>query len=272
MKRVWGMVAGGCLVSGLAVHLSACVHDNSTLYIQNVLAAQYQMSAGGQGCGYAADPTLPFIPSGILDVSLKLQYDAVFMVGNQMVPQSNPNQLRTETANVTIQGAVVRITDSAGNQLSTFTRLTSATLNAATGNMPGWAPVATTIIDQSTLENDAAIKNLGTAGGYVRLVTYTRFFGHALGGQSIESDEFEFPVDVCSGCLIGFLNSPSTLGADGGVAAGLLSPNCLPPVTTSGTSSMAPPVPCTPGQDLPVSCTECTGNAACLGAYPNGSP
>jgi hypothetical protein len=113
-----------------------------------------------------------------------------------MVPEVNSQQLQTETSTVTIQGAVVRITDSGGNQLSTFTRLAAATIYPSTGGVPSFAPISVTTIDSNTLASDPDIANLpppssGTTGD-VLLVTYVRFFGQTLGGRNVESGEFEF--------------------------------------------------------------------------------
>ncbi len=62
----------------------------------------------------------------------------------------NSQQLQTETSTVNIQGAVVRITDSAGNGLAKFTRLAAATIYPATGGVPSFAPIQVTTIDETT--------------------------------------------------------------------------------------------------------------------------
>ncbi|HZU82507.1 MAG TPA: hypothetical protein VE987_06310 [Polyangiaceae bacterium] len=267
MKRVWGHVlAGASLLCGGAMVFSACVHDNSSIFIRNVLAQKLQQGTGGQGCDYSTDPTQLYTSSGTLDIALRTEYDAPFLVGNQLVQQANSNQLRTETAFVTIQGAVVRITDADGNEIRSFTRLTSSTISPATGSVPSFEPIFVTIVDPTTLKASADVQAhivpaaLGQSG-LVRLVTYTRFFGYTLGGQNVESDEFEFPVDICNGCLINFSN-----------AQGLSTPNCVPNLA-NGASSTTPQVPCIVGEDLAADCAGCvSGFPACNGAYPNGAP
>ena len=56
MKRVWGhLLAGVSLVVGGGAVIAACKHDDSTLFVQGVLAAQ-PVSAGAQ-CIFTSDPT-----------------------------------------------------------------------------------------------------------------------------------------------------------------------------------------------------------------------
>ena len=187
-----------------------------------------------------------------------LEYDAVFLLANQLVAQSNPNQVQTETANINVQGAIVRVTDAAGNQLDNYTSLTSGTVYAAVGGTPGYAVVSATAIS-----NKALTAAGGTSGGNSKtLVSYLKFFGHTLGGDYIESNEFEFPVDVCTGCLVSFSASdisPCYSNLNCECAANPLAPGCG---TGTGTMS-ATTLPCVFGQDTVMDCSQCLGAAAC---------
>jgi hypothetical protein len=175
---------------------------------------------------------------------------------------------------VNIQGVIVRITDAAGGQLTTFTRLTSATLNPAVGGAVVYTPVSATIVDPPLLDpNTSPDPDIRTvvnfpvgASGYARVVTYTRFFGHTLGGQYVESNEFEFPVDICNGCLINFLNTPVDIGGQP-----LGQPNCVVPLGATGAAVNTPQIPCFLGQDLAVDCTGCQQLKACQGAVTSSS-
>ena len=257
MKRVWGHVVVGVTLIGCGVVLvPACKHDDSTLFVQNVLAAP--LVTAGEACVFSSDPTQAAIPSGTLDVGLRGEYDATFLIGNQSVAQANSQQLRTETNIITIQGAIVRITDASGNELNTYTRATSATVYPSTGNVPGYAPATVTILDSSTLSGDTALQSNVAQQGTSRLVTYTKFFGQTTGGDYEESDEFEFPVDVCSGCLVGFSAADENpLEPE---------PNCA--LAAANATAVSLPVPCVIGQDSVVDCSACQGYAVCRGAAP----
>lgn len=245
MKRAWGpLLASLTLVAGGGGAFTACVHDDSTIFVHDALAPKFAQM--GSVCIWTPDPMQAFIPSGVLDVALKQTYEGGFLVGNQMIPQVNSNQLQTETSFVTIQGAVVRVTDKSGNVLGKpFTRLTAATIPPSSGGVPGFAPIFVTIVDQLALQGSSDVQALmGGQGGSVRLVTYVRFFGKTTGGQSVESNEFEFPIDVCNGCLVSNYQPP----------------NCV--ISATSMQSAQTQVPCIIGQDLPVDCSVVCGDLA----------
>ncbi len=268
MKRVLGHVLAGLSVLTLgSVAFSACVHNDSSIFVQDVLAPQ-QVS-NNHPCVFTATPTQTVISSGTLDVDFRSHYDPTYLVGNQLVGEANSQQLVTETSTVTLQGGIVRITDAHGNQLTWFTRLAAATIYPATGGVPSYAPVSITTIDTATIAglktSQAQILN---NRGLIRLVTYVRFFGNTLGGRYVESDEFEFPVDVCKGCLITF--SPADINP------GLPIPNCAGN-PSAGSTTAQQTLPCQVGQDLPIDCLQCEGLAEnpvdCYGNYrPTGAP
>jgi len=244
MKRVWGHVLAGLSIAagviGTGAIVAACVHDDSTIFVQGVLAPQFVTA--GMTCTYTSDPTQDHITSGVLDTGILDEYTAEFLVGNQIVPQGNPNQPNTETSFVSIQGAVVRILDSAGNQLTSFTQPAAITIPPSSGTTPGYAPIGVTILDPAT------VQSLGVVSGSTkRLIPYTRFFGKTLGGDSVESDEFGFPVDVCYGCLITFSSTD--------VNPLFKFPNCA---GNSSSANSSTSVPCAIGQDFPVDCSNCS--------------
>jgi hypothetical protein len=268
MKRVWGQVLACVSLLGVgSAAVFACVHNDSSIFIQNVLAPQ-QVSSGAS-CVYTNATTQPYLPSGALDLGFKYDYDAVYLVGNQLVSEANSSQLMTETSTVTIQGAIIRLTDSAGNAIGTktFTRLTSGTIYPANGGVPSYTPIGvTSLIDSnSALAVQSANATLLAGGGFVRVVTYLKFFGNTLGGRYVESDEFEFPVDVCQStpthpCLVAF--TPQDINPC------FQSPNCLGN-PGAGTSSSQNTLPCDPGQDLRIDCIQCQSNPVCRGYYAN---
>jgi hypothetical protein len=263
MKRVCGHVLAGltALTAGGSM-TTACVHDNSTIFVFDVLAPQEV--SNGQSCTFTSDTTQPYISSGTADIDFVDTYTPIYLVGNQMVPQGNPQTPQSETSYVTIQGAIVRITDSSGTQLKTFTRLTSGTIPPLNGNIPSFTPISVLTLDHDTLTSQS-IKNVvapppPTPRGTVRLVTYVRFFGQTTGGDSVESGEFEFPVDVCQGCLISF----AAVDIDPRFPA----PNCrlADALSSAGTTVtvQAQPVPCPHiGQDIPIDCSQCQAVPDC---------
>ena len=250
MKRVWGHVFTGLtLVAGvttLGSAVGACVHDDSTIFVSQMLAPQ--LVSAGSVCIYTADPTQPHITSGVLDAALKVTYEGEFLLANQVVPRGDPTQPQTETSFVFIDSAVVTIDDSLGNQLTSYTIPVSVTIPPSSGTTPGYSGASLKIIDAATVEK------LGvTAGAVVPVVTFTRFFGKTAGGDSVESNNFEFPVDICLGCLIGYSSQDINLD--------YAFPNCVG--NSTGTAAASTSLPCQIGQDFGVDCADCQQFAAC---------
>ncbi len=255
--RLWGHVCSALVVvGGAGILSSACAHDDSTIFVYDVLAG----TASTTGCSFTPDPTQAFLSSGVLDAALRGAYDATFLLANQMVPQGDPTVPTTETSFITIQRADVKITDANNNQLGAFSTKTSATLNPATGNTPGFVPVAITLIDEGTVQS--LIKNTPlTVGGVDRVETIVKFFGKTTGGVSVESNEFTFPVDVCysqvgAPCLVTFPAGVSDLTRTPSL-------NCVLGAQGTATTTSSVATPCRVGQDAPVACSLCLSNPIC---------
>jgi hypothetical protein len=230
-----------------AVILPACAHDDSTLYIRMVIAPPTGTQAF-QACVYTPQPDGTFLPSGIWDVGLAEDYSPAVLVGNQMISRMDPLRPTTETNRIELQGATVRLTDAAGTQIATFTSLTSGTVDPASGTQPGYTATFATIGDPATA--DSLRNSLPDRYTPKTLVAYFKLYGVTLGGTSVESNEFQYPIKACKGCLVAF--STNALGQV----------DCATPPTTGAAVS------CVPGQDQPTSCYYCNGR--CIGACKGG--
>jgi hypothetical protein len=253
MNRVLGRCLAGLVIATGAISLnSACAHDDSSFFVQAVIFPQPQ--GAGTQCTYTNNPSQIFLSRGTLDTAFRSEYDGTFLVADQLVTESNPNQVQTETSNINIQGAIVRVTDAAGNQLDNFTSLTSGTVYAAVGGTPGYGVAQATLISQNALKAAGVSAN----GGSKTLVSYTKFFGHTLGGDYIESNEFEFPVDVCYGCLVQFSSAD--------INCQFLAPNCANAEFATASSmslSTTQTIPCIFGQDTTIDCSQCLAYSVC---------
>jgi hypothetical protein len=238
MKRVWGHVlAGFAVMTGAAAVSTACAHDDSSLFVLDVLAQQ--LVSNGMQCVYTTDPTQPYISGGILDLSLRTRYDAEYLVGNDLVQQGNPDQFRSETSRVHVETAIVSIQDTSGNQLNTYTYDVASTIEPSTGTTPSFEPISVNTIDHATA---TGLLGKVSGGTVVPINTYVRFTGHTLGGQYVESNNFEFTVDVCYGCLLG-------VG--------------MQDISGMGSSGTQQPLPCVPGQDVTIDACQCTEPICC---------
>ena len=221
--------------SGLALALVAagamgCADNESSLFVRQVQAMQ------PPDCVVTPDPSAMFMPYGSLDLLIGGDngYQAALLVGNQLAQRGSTDQIRTETARVSLRGAIVRVLDTTGAEvIPSFTVDGSGFVDPGSGNSPGFGLLGTTLIPPGFRE---------TSGDYQGWVTvWVKVFGRTLGGKDIESNELTYPIDICDGCLVNF---PSK-------AVELATGNC----THAGVTEYT--VPCIPGQDAPVPCTYC---------------
>ena len=83
----------------------------------------------------------------------------------------------------------------------------------------------------------------GTAGTATKLVTaLIKVFGTTLGGEEVESAEYQLPIRVCNGCLVAFTADCTNATIDSGGQTAL---------------------PCRIGQDEVVPCNLCQDKPVC---------
>lgn len=248
MRRLFSRTAfsvGGLLVASLLA--ASCADNDSSLYLQGVLAPP--QSQGGV-CAYTADSNQAMRSSGVLDVGLLTTYSPTFLLGNQLRAAQSTEQAKSETNRIVVSGVVVRLTDAGGTEIANFTSLGSAFVDPASGDRPGFATMSVTIID------DATGRGLASSVGRSdirKVIAYVKAFGRTLGGKDIESNELQYPIDVCNGCLPFF---PAD-SVDQIKAAQENKPNC------DAVEASTVATPCVVGQDQPVDCRLCHGKPVC---------
>jgi hypothetical protein len=245
MKRFWGRASSTAAAATIAGSIiPACAHDDATLFIRHVMAPP--ATANGGSCVYQSDPNQPFISAGTADAALTTSYTPTVLVGNQMIAQGASDQVRAETARINVQGAFVKVVDPAdGSVVMNNTVLAATTIDPGSGTNPSWAPVSVTMMNQTALQHF----DPGSASAPSRVaIAYVKVYGVTLGGQSVESNEFQFPIYVCHGCLVSFpAGADTTNYCSGGGSA----------------TAAQVKVPCVVGADQPVDCTLCFPNPAC---------
>jgi hypothetical protein len=232
-----------------------CADSESIIFIRQV---QARLASGSSGCTVDNSPSSPFLPGGTLDIAFRHEYKADLLVGNQLVPRGNSSQLRTETARVAIQGAVVRLQDASGAVVwGPVTVPGSGFIDPASGSNPSYGVTETILLGA---QFGAALAGQVGTGTVRHFVSVVKVFGRTLGGMAVESGEWQYPIDVCNGCLVAF----PTEATDPNV---MPTPNCD---LAAGTGTSVTP-PCDVGQDDTVDCRVCKqffpGSAIC---EPNG--
>ena len=233
--RRWG---GGLALGLLGAASGACSDNQGSIFIRQV-----NLPVPTNNCIVTADPQNLTLGIGTLDVALRKEYTATLLVGNQLTPRGNQQSLRVETSRVQLEGSEVSATDTTG--ATVFGPVTvpgSGFVDPASGTDPGWGLIDSVLFAMS----DALAPTISHKGARTLNVTSrVRVFGHTLGGTSVESGDFLFPISVCYGCLLSFPTdaNDSSKGY----------PNCDIPASNGTTIS----APCTPGQDDTVDCRVC---------------
>ncbi|MDI1436095.1 hypothetical protein [Polyangium sorediatum] len=179
---------------------------------------------------------------GTLDVAFATEYSVPLLVGNQLVRRGNAATLRTETSRVVFESVDVHTFDSSGNELGAFTAPATGFADPSTGVEPGYGIVHVVMVDSGT----SALAVGGAMGGRASPVEVTASViirGRTLGGEEIATGEWQFPVDVCRGCLVYY------------------APEADDPLTVERDCSLTADAPaglCRPGLDNPVDCRLCS--------------
>jgi hypothetical protein len=253
MKRFLGHCMATVTILGLmTVAAPSCVHNDQSLFVSGVLAPPKRK--GLETCVYKPEASAVKLSVGLLDLGFGQTYDAYLMVGNQLIARTSAEQGRSESSRVALQGVTVRVNDSAGNEISAFTRLGSGIVEASEGATPSYGTILTVLIDPTAARIAAQSLQPSTVK---RLVAFAKVFGQTLGGKSIESAEFEFPIDVCFRCLVRFPEDTNDLAIQ--TRTGVR--NC------KGKSSIEASSPCVLGQDEEFVCSSCPENPVCDPTY-----
>jgi hypothetical protein len=183
---------------------------------------------------------------GLVDGSLTDSYSPEILVGSTLIARGNSSAPNSETARIAIQGAQVRVVDPTDNSVwMNNTVLASAMVDPAQGTQATYSALGVTIMDSKAIQHFRP----GAGNASKLAVSYVKFYGQTLGGQSIESNELQYPIDVCDGCLVYFpANAVSQNYCAGGVAAS------------------ASVKACAVGQDQQTDCQSCVGLPACCPA------
>jgi len=178
------LAAAACNLSALDVGTPGASTEGGTagpIFIQSVLAPT---TPDAGTCTYSADPTSPFLSTGIVDVAFTSleSYRPTLLVGNENPSGTVETASQAINARVTIQGGTTRITDLQGNGLLTmlevmfesgdraaqatgealesgaltmpespFTSVETATLNAPSDGTVSYGVTVVTLVDSDTL-------------------------------------------------------------------------------------------------------------------------
>lgn len=231
MKELLRRALGCPMALALVLAGAGCTDDESGLFIQG------NMVLTPPTCEVRAETSSPLLISGVLDVGLKLDYEATLLVGSQLTPRTDKQNLRTETMIAVVTGAEVHLFTDTGAEETAFTVPASGVIRPDSSDDPGFGVISATLIPQATgLELSGDMQR-----GDVRTrVAEVKVFGQTVGGLDVESAALRYVIRVCKGCLVDF--PPAALNATG---------QC------TQQKDQNPQLPCLFGQDSVVDCRSC---------------
>lgn len=246
MKRIFGHVVS-VFVVGVAVSavIPACATNDQTIFIRSALAPAITRTNGV--CTYTPDPTQLSLLQATMDVGVADSYFAILLVGNQLISRGDPQNNRAESNRVHVNGAIVRVTETDGTLIREFTSLATGFADPGTNNAAAYGLIGVTGIDAPT--KDILAGSLPNRTVSRTVVMNFKAFGVTLGGEDVESGEFQLPARVCNGCLVDFSTGNDDLAP--------IQPNCLKRVAAGASASTTSP--CIAGQDELVKCETCVG-------------
>lgn len=239
----WLRKSLGVLLLGAAGStVTACEDNESILFIVGVLAVDRT------DCTARAEQDALLMSGGTLDLLLRPSYRAALLVGSHLTQRGSRDQLRTETARLSLQGATVTLTNFAGALLpinpNPYSTLGTGFVHPGNGVEPGYGPIFVDLVPPGLSIPDQTI------------VAKIRVFGTTLGGFELESNEYTFPITICRGCLISYpvSSADTTQGSQANY-------RCRQ-VSAAGEETELSA--CFPGQDAEVPCDYCSAfNPAC---------
>jgi hypothetical protein len=234
MKLGIKALALSTVLGGGALSSAGCAENESVLFIVGVLALE------DTDCKLTPESSATLRTRGVLDLSLRNGYTAGLLVGSQLTQRGSRDQLRTETARLSLRGAEVSLETPDGGVLAEYTTIGTGFVDPAGGSEPGFGAIAADLIPPGA----------PLAPGLV--VARVRVFGDTLGGQTIESNEYPFPIYVCSGCLVNYpVDAADTTQGPGIYVCAL----------RSDEATVVEDKICALGQDVVVPCTICAAQS-----------
>jgi hypothetical protein len=240
MFRLRHLTVAGFVAAGGALASTGCVDNDSSLYVAGV----FDLTTSR--CIAEPDADSVFLSHGVIDVAFARGYTAALLVGSQLTERGSREKLRTETSRLAVEGAHVTLYGTNGSETS-FDTAANGVIDPASGTDPGLGSVFVQMIRNEDV-GDPVSGNYGAVGPPGEAVVRVRVFGTTLGGQEVESGDFDFSILVCEGCLI-------TYPPEANIATDTDASDYI----CSTAADLAIPATefCYLGQDQPIPCTQC---------------
>jgi hypothetical protein len=217
----------------------ACTDENTTLFIRG----NVQVTA--PSCVARGDSNSVLLGIGTMDVAFTTEYTAALLVGSQLAPRGAKSRLVTESMRLELHGAEVTLSDLEGKVIEPgFSVPGTGFVDPNSSDAPGYGVMFATLIPATVGSRLQSQLRAGGLGASKTVIADVRVFGNTLGGLSIESGSFTYPIRVCYGCSVLFPLEALMADADGKLA-------CI------ASAQSVPFDICALGQDSMIDCRLC---------------
>jgi hypothetical protein len=184
-----------CLLAASALSALGCVENNVSIFIRGVTKEERD-----EDCIVTPGVDTVLLLRGALDKGYGGGYLAALVVGNQLMARGDADTLKPESNRVQFHKVEVEVFDFFGNSLGFTEQPVSGFAEHAQQTDPGYGVVKAVLIEPAI----AALVN--TTAGPTTVVARTQVFGRSIGGIEVETGLWDYPIDVCAGCLTTFPN------------------------------------------------------------------
>lgn len=238
------------VATGFAALIPSCADNNQTIFIRQVQAVQ------APECTVTSDATALVWPSGFVDVGIASNFIVNPLVGNQLLAKGEARQNKSEPNRVQLEGAEVELVEPTGATISIgglpnpYSVIVTGTIDPTTSADASYGVTTVEVIPPVFMEAyRKRLHDLGGIGTTQTIHAKIKIFGHTLGGTSVETGSFTYPITACYGCGISI---PSDA-----VDAKLGSRNCKG--TSASTTGTSTKTICYQGQNAVTDCRVCQG-------------
>jgi len=150
------------------------------------------------GCEIPTEASAAGLLGGLLDTDVSTSYAAYLFVENGMISRADPGLPRAESNGIFVQGAYLYYEpDPAcpGSYPSQEVRFSNYIAPGGTATVGIW--VIPPSVGQAMAETLA-----GCANGRLDVTVTIQMFGVTQAGTDMLTQEFDYPISVCAGCLI----------------------------------------------------------------------
>lgn len=195
MKKLWkGACALVLTAFGVLAAAPGCVEAEAPFFIIGALVPSCD----------ALTVDSPVLLGGRMDLRYTCSYNAVLLLGNQLIRRGDDATLKVETARISITGFDVQLLDAAENPIqradgstAEFSVPSNGFVDAARAGQPGEGFATALLIDGATAQelgnrllDDTSENDITT------VIARITGRGRTLGGDDVKTRPWDFPIDI----------------------------------------------------------------------------